>query len=211
MPTPNRFDAQRFLLTYSQVPEDTFDANQLATFLYGITGENGWVEVNREFHEDLGLHYHAIAVFTVRYRGALNSFDFRGRHPNFRVVRRGKNDLGNTRDYIRKDGVEHLQQRGVCPVYTPGDTETVERHTWGELYASKTQDEFLENAAAWFPKEFILRNTELVNFASNKYSNPSRYVPRHPTESYTLPAAADEWVADVLRQVRLINSYGGYY
>lgn len=204
MPTNNRFDAQRFLLTYSQVPADAFDANQLATFLYGIVGEDGWVEVNRELHQDLGLHYHALAVFRARYRGRLDSFDFNGRHPNFKVVRRGKSDLGKVRDYIRKDGVEHLQLRGNVPDYEPAAVEETERHCWGDLLESPTQAEFMANCALWFPKDYILRNDDLVRFAFTHYNTPSEYVPQWPRDAYTVPAAADEWVIDVLRQVPVV-------
>lgn len=196
-----RFNAQRFFLTYSAVADESITSALIANYLHLVINEpSGWIEVNRELHADGTPHYHAVVTSPVRFRGQLNAFDFRGYHPNVRAIKNGKHDLGRCRDYIRKDGIDNLESRGPYPDYVP-HAEEVERHTWGELLASANSGEFLRNCADWFPKEYILRQHDILAFAQQHYNAPSDYIPDYPRDTYIVPPAADQWVADVLGEV----------
>lgn len=196
-------DAQRFFLTYSAITVPDFNENTLADFLNG-KNHFDWAEVNHEHHQDGGDHYHAVVTFTRRYRGSMSSFDFLGIHPNIKPIKSGRLDLKRCREYIRKDGIDRLVTAGEAPEIELDDAtsvNTTERNRWGQLLDSASQQQFLDNAASWFPKEFILRHHDILAFAHQHFNSPSEYVPEFPRDSFTVPEQADEWVTQVLGEV----------
>lgn len=206
-----RLDAQRFLLTYSQVPlASELNENTLVEFLQHRSTHFVWAEANHEFHADGGHHFHAIVVFDRRYRGNMDAFDFAGIHPNIQTIKSGRADLKRCRVYIRKDGTDRLATMGDAPDIDAMHPEAVERNSWHDLLSSTTQADFMENAAAWFPKEYILKYHDMASFAQHHYNAPSDYVGQYLRESFTVPTEADDWVAQVLGEVIFVFfSYSG--
>nr|UBJ26197.1 replication-associated protein [Red panda feces-associated genomovirus] len=94
-----RFQGQCVFLTYAQA-ERIEDKQELVTFLQG-RGQPNKILVAQEFHEDGGIHYHAIVSWeTRRDIRDVRYFDLRGVHPNMQVTRKIKDVLR----YVTKDG-----------------------------------------------------------------------------------------------------------
>jgi len=197
-----KLNATRFLVTYAHTEDNAeFLGPSLATFFWEINNHVEYVAVNREYHADGGEHWHAVVSFTRRYQGAIATcFDFKGQHPNIRTLRSRKHFF-NSLDYIEKHGIEHLCTRGVLPDPTAPSTKC---NIWGDaLNDSSSVEEFMGAIQVGDPKQFCLRYFDLLAFATNRWNAPSSYVPEYPRESYTVPEAADEWVANVLGEVGL--------
>lgn len=196
--TAPKLNAKNFLVTYAQVNDTPgFNKDTLADFL-NAKPFTSYIRVNREFHADDGTHWHAVVSFSRRYQGTIaNCFDFCGKHPNIRVLRSRKHVL-NAIEYVIKDGVEHLAERGIPPY-----TDEIERCTWLDiLNESETCDDFMLAMERNFTKDFILRYFDILAFAQHRFNHPSDYVPQWPADSYVIPAAANQWLGDVLGEVR---------
>jgi len=102
-----RLNAQRFLLTYSQVSHVNVDftLNGLADYLFSkgtASAPIDWVEVCREYHEDGNPHYHAVVTFDGRYQGRVDAFNFRGINADVKPIKDSKHDLYRSRLYLVK-------------------------------------------------------------------------------------------------------------
>ena len=218
MPTP-RTNAQRFLLTWSQAND--IDADELADFLHALDDDN-WVELCQEEHTVQGIHYHAVVVFPDRFQKPLTVFDFGGRTADIQPIKNGTTDLTRARHYLRKgnrpkeeehdikthkktpcDYSAEVLDRGEVPEYS---TETG-RLSWGEiLVAAQSIDEFLLLAERHRTADFVLRHQNLRDFAAYRWSErPANYIPEWPRETYTVPAALDDWVNEVFREVSFLS------
>lgn len=199
-----RLNAQRFLVTYAHTEDNAeFLGPSLAIFLKDFPFCQ-YVAVNREFHADGGQHWHAVLYFTRRYQGVVATcFDFLGQHPNIRTLRSRKHFF-NCLDYIVKYGDAHHTTFGELPDADIGEEK---RNAWADALRDSTSAvEFMGAIEIADPKSFVLRYFDILAFANNRWNAPSSYVPEYPRESYTVPAAADQWVADVLGEVGLCLS-----
>lgn len=199
--TSPKLNAKKFLITYSRTEDNAdFLGPSLADFLYSKP-HTVYVRVNREYHADGGEHWHAIISFSRRYQGVVAScFDFLGQHPNIRVIRSRKHEF-NCLEYVVKDGDDYKVDRGVIP--DPDDPPEAKCNPWREaLENSSSVTEFMAAIEFSAPKEFVLRHFDLLAFANHRFNAPSSYVPEFQRDSFTVPEAADEWVANVLREVR---------
>lgn len=193
---PARLNAQRFFLTYAQ--SENLSAEGIAEHLEASHPDFAWCEVVREFHQDDGIHFHAVVAYKKRVQRLTSSFDLDGRHPNVLTCRKGR-DLRNRRYYLRKDLAEgeSVTSRGRCP-----DIEEAERLTWREcLEGSATQEEFTEAIRTHHTKEYILHFDAIRSFAAHHFNSPSDYQNPYPENTWFIPRQLEGWVEDVLEEV----------
>lgn len=193
---PSRLNAQRFFLTYSQSP--TLSCDAIANFLQESHPHFAWCEVVREFHQDDGIHFHAVVAYSGRIQRTTSAFDIEGRHPNILVTKRGR-QLADRRWYLRKDlgEGEEVTTRG-----TPPDIEEAERLTWYEcLHNAADKETFLENVRINYTKEYIIHHDAICSFAQAHYNPPSDYEDPFPAESWRIPEHLEDWVTNVLAEV----------
>ena len=216
-----RLNGIRYFLTYSQLNDELIDADAVADALFLLNPS--WLEVCREFHQDDGIHYHAVIVFRTRrqqqvatYFNILPSGDRPGGyHPNVKPIKNANKDLYYRRHYIRKeDKAAHDTShkdgecdytgiptvRGDAPPYS--DIDTAERDDWGAIIEeSADRSEFLERVRKSYPKDFVLKHDAILGYAASYYAQPQDYIPDYPRESYTVPPAMDAWIDEVLGEV----------
>jgi len=198
---PPRLDAKRFFLTYAQVGDT--DPEDLLAHLASVHSPL-WIELSLEHHQDGNAHIHAVIAYAQRFRGYMDCFDFAGYHPNIQVVRQGKKDLHRVRRYIRKgdDGAGDAVPlvHGEVPVY--GDAEETGGLSWGDILdVSQDSEEFKRLVRLHKPADFVLRNDAIEHFASHYYNAPQVYTPQFPADSFVVPDAVDQWMAEVFGQV----------
>lgn len=186
-----RLDAQRFLLTYSQVDVETLTPHALRDFLINKDPSPLWLEIATENHEDGGKHYHVALWFPSAYRGNYASFDVAGYHPNIQKVGRSKKDERRVRLYIRKEDTDLIQHGEVPPI-----PESTERDSWGDiLNAATSAPDFMDRLRDQYPEDYVKRYFDLFAFAQHHWSRPDSYVAEWPTAAYIrIPAAIHEWI-----------------
>lgn len=214
MPRTPRTNAQRFFLTYSQAAD--ISQSELADFIHSIAP--CWLEIVQEFHQDDGIHYHAVVCYDDRLQRPMDVFDFEGCHPNFAVIKNATTDLFARRHYLRKgprrakedehppkdhkirpcDYDTEPETRGEVPEYI----ESTGRLDWGGILAQATsRDEFLKLVRHSQPKDYVLRHDAIVKFADTQYSEPSAPEEVFPEESWVIPPELDDWVKTVFAEV----------
>lgn len=214
-----RLNGLRYFLTYAQVNDANFNCDTFADALQLL--QPSWLEIVQEHHQDDGIHYHAVIVFSSRRQQTMAYFDVGGYHPNIRSIKNGGRDLYYRRHYLRKGDLpahdtahkDHdceytteVTARGAVPPYSTVDT--AERDDWGSIVEqSVNRHEFLERIKQSYPKDFVLKNDNIEAFASKYYSQPEEYVPKYPRETYTVPAVVDEWVAECFSEVSLPGTF----
>lgn len=217
-----RLNGLRYFLTYAQSNDEQFTAVRLADILFAL--EPDFVEVAREFHQDDGIHFHAVICFPTRRQQSMAYFDVTiggvTRHPNIRPIRNAGKDLYYRRHYLRKEDKDkhdtshkdapcdytgEPEFRGTRPPYSTA--ETGERYTWGDaLESCSTRAEFMLAIRTNFPKDYILRQDALQSFAASHYTNPQAPVPTRNRADFVVPPEMDAWVEEVLGQVRLVHT-----
>jgi len=214
-----RTNGQRFFLTYSQAENAAID--ELADFLHSLAP--GWLEIVQEAHEDGGIHYHVVLCYDERFQRPLDVFDHAGYHPNILPIKNATTDLNNRRHYIRK-GAERSEAdchtikdhkrracdytiepdtRGDVPEYLP----TAGRLNWGGILdAATTADDFFALVRLNQPKDWVLRNDQVVKYAATHYKEAEEPEEVFAPESWNVPAAMDDWVKSVFAEVSFFCS-----
>lgn len=214
IPARPRLDAQRFFLTYPACGDNPeINTVSLGNFFHELPNFH-WAEISREWHRNDEPHYHCVVVFRSRVQRHMGYFDFRGKHPNIRVIRNARLDLFRCRHYIRKGQEEEhsaTHENGPCtysfepepvgavPTYViPG-----QRLSWGEILDGAIDiDTFLHGIRTHYPRDYVLRYDQVLSFAQTHFNRPYDYVPAFETEAFRVPDELDDWVTNVLRQVR---------
>jgi len=217
MPREPRTNGSRFFLTYSQATN--LDIDELADFIADIAP--CWLEIVQENHQDNGIHYHVVVCFESRLQRPLNIFDCAGYHPNILPIKNATVDLSNRRHYIRK-GAERSEEdqhtikshklkacdyviepdtRGDVPPYT---TTSGRLDFGGILATAESEAQFYELVRLHQPKEWVLRNDQIVKYGSTHYKAPVAPPKVYPAESFIVPPALDEWTAQVFSEVSFI-------
>lgn len=216
-PRVKRTDGQRFFLTYAQSAD--IDIDDLANFL-ASTGDC-WLEIVQENHQQEGIHYHVVIVYSARFRQPLDVWDFQGKHPNFAAIKNATTDLVNYRHYIRK-GAERRKEdehtvkshrtqacdyvidpdtRGTVPPYV---AETG-RLNWGGILEHATDKaSFLALVRVNQPTEWVLRNDSIVKYADKYYAPPIPAKKVYLPESWNVPPELDAWCEEVFSEVSFI-------
>lgn len=200
---PPRLDAKRFFVTWSQVGDT--DPEDLLAHL-DTTHSPLWIELALEHHQDGNAHIHAVIAFNTRFRGYMDCFDFNGYHPNIQVIRQGKKDLHRVRRYLRKGddggGDAVPLSRGEVPPY--GDTEETGGLSWGDILdLAQDAEDFKRLVRQHKCADYVLRNDAIEHFASHHFNAPQVYTPSYPADSFVVPDAVDQWVAEVFGEVSL--------
>jgi len=210
-------DGQRYFLTYAQA--NNLDIDELADFIADIAP--CWLEIVQENHQLDGIHYHVVVVFESRLRRAVTAFDCQGYHPNFIPIKNATVDLINRRHYIRK-GAERREEdqhtikshklkacdyiiepdtRGEVPPYT---TTSGRLDFGGILNTAETEEQFYQLVRLHQPKEWVLRNDQIVKYGSTHYKAPGPAPKVYPAESFITTPALDAWVTEVFSEVSFI-------
>lgn len=218
-PRAKRLDAQRWFLTYSQA--DHIDIDDLADFVHNLAP--GWLEIVQEHHQLDGIHYHIVVCYDERFQGPTTVFDFDGHHPNWKVIRNATTDLINRRHYIRKglrpeeeqhtikdhktkacDYIIEPDTRGTVPPYVT----TTGRLDWGSILREATdKDTFLSLVRINQPKEWVLRNDQILKYAERTYKPAVAAEKVYPVESWSIPPELDQWVKEVFTEVSFCESH----
>lgn len=204
-----RLDGLRYLLTYSQINVENVTSAQLADFLadrHSSSSTAIWAEVNRESHDDGGDHYHAIVIFSGRFRGRMSSFDIAGYHPNIKSIRDGGRNLRQSREYIVKHGEWDYETRGELPESDTPNFGTTKRDPWHDIVGAPTADEFMALAMSKAPREYVTRHFDLLAYCQHRYNTPGIHVPKFPPESYVVPGEINDWLAEVFGEVSTSGS-----
>lgn len=120
-------DGQRFFATWAQAAD--VDIDDLADHISNLVTFD-WLEIVQEYHQDDGIHYHAVIVFSTRYRGGMDAFDFAGHHPNIAPIKNATVDLTNYRHYIRKGLRPKEDEHTVKSHKTKACDYIIEPGTW---------------------------------------------------------------------------------
>lgn len=100
-----RINASRILITYAQAPKEWTKDLVLAHIQLKKPTTIDSIMVAKELHRDGSPHYHCLVSF-VKKIDVTNPrhFDLAGHHPNFRTIKRGKDNFFNTAEYVMKGG-----------------------------------------------------------------------------------------------------------
>lgn len=217
MPREPRTNGSRFFLTYSQATN--LDIDELADFIADIAP--CWLEVVQENHQDNGIHYHVVVCFESRLQRPLDVFDCSGYHPNILPIKNATVDLSNRRHYIRKgadrseedqhtvkshkskacDYVIEPDTRGEVPAYTT----TAGRLDFGGILAmAETEQQFYDLVRLHQPKEWVLRNDQIIKYGSTHYKAPVAPQKVYDRDSFITTPELDAWCAEVFSEVCFI-------
>ena len=213
--TPNsdtrfRVRAQRFLLTYSQLPED-FDRDGLGPHIKTcLDDEFLCITIGIEEHPNTG-GYHAHCYVDTNRTFIINDplfFDFDGVHPNIKPIRTTPH---NARDYAIKDG-EIIFDEGTPPELPSSKLSADDK--WTTIMAAGSKDEFFKAAVKAAPRDTALHFNALQSFADWKYrDNPDAYESCEMICHCEKYPALTEWVQTNLRhpspgRVKSLMMYG---
>jgi len=217
MPREARTNGARFFLTYSQAAN--LDIDELADFIADIAP--CWLEIVQENHKDDGIHYHVVVCFESRLQRPLNIFDCAGYHPNVLPIKNATVDLSNRRHYIRK-GAERSEEdqhtikshklkacdyviepdtRGDVPPYT---TTSGRLDFGGILATAESEAQFYDLVRLHQPKEWVLRNDQIVKYGSTHYKAPVAPQKVYPPDSFITTPELDAWCTEVFSQVSFV-------
>lgn len=182
---PFQFNTKKVFLTYAQCGDTTKEdaANFIATLnpLFYV--------IAIEFHADGGKHLHVVVGWASALRTRNERFfDFNGLHPNITSVR----SIARVLDYVRKDG--DWLSFGPVP-----DTERKDAKWSSLIEDSESPEDFMAEAQARFPREFVLQNEAFRAFSRNYFNSPEVYEPQHTV--FQEHEQLDFWVREVLNVV----------
>lgn len=104
----NGFQAKQVLLTYSQVEKDVmgepvFTKQELFEWIKDKFDPT-FIKVAQETHNDGGIHFHAVIRWSNKqhYRN-MNIFDYKDHHPNWKVIKHGREHWTRVLMYLDKE------------------------------------------------------------------------------------------------------------
>ncbi|KAN0085082.1 hypothetical protein V8E54_001549 [Elaphomyces granulatus] len=185
--------AQRYLLTYSQVP-DTFDRDGLGPFLRSIFEKATCITVAVEEHPTTGgYHLHsyvdASTPFVINEPSLLDWSDC---HPNIKPVRTTPH---KAYQYTLKDG-EVIFEEGEIPE-TPSKLSNDDK--WTTILEATTKEDFLKAAVDTAPRDSVLHFSSLLTFADWRYRDtPGEFIaPEYECRCESYPTLTD-WIKSCL-------------
>lgn len=103
MASGNGFQAKKILLTYSQLPIEAGSKYDLYEW-FQKKYEPAFLKVAEETHKEGGRHWHLVARWSEKkhVRG-MDGFDYKGIHPNWQVIKKGKSHWTRTLIYLEKE------------------------------------------------------------------------------------------------------------
>jgi len=185
---PFQFNSKSAFLTYPQLENIT---NESVKEDYLVFANNLKVDkycIGVEKHQDGGIHLHCFLSWTEAFRSRdAKCFDFVGNHPNIQNPR-------NRTDVIRycsKDGdfLSNIQT-------------TSSKRKYGELLTESTSiDEFCKAVETNYPRDYILYNKRIKDFATDRWKgNGTDYQSIH-TE-WSIPTELNSWVESYLSNIQ---------
>lgn len=214
-----RTNAQRFFLTWSQVPLADVDLEGLADFLYALQPTPVYIEVVHEFHQDNGHHFHAVVEFPTRVQRDLTWFNWRDRTCDIKGI--APSDIFNRRHYIRKGQrtkeEEHTPKahktaacdydlepcvRGTPPPYNAETSNG--KLTWADLVlGSATEEEFFDGVRTHFARDWVLSHDKIIGYGKKWYNKAPDFVATHQPAEFIPSPEVDAWIAEVKAKVCL--------
>jgi hypothetical protein len=194
-----RIRAQRFLLTYSNLPEE-FDWDALGPSIKALSEKSKYVVVSREIAPTTGLpHAHVFIDFGLTYIvNSPDEFDYDNHHPNIEGIRVTPHKAA---DYVKKDG-DIIYEWGTPPD-KPKSKETKDDIWKGIMDKVTTADEFIERALKRAPRDTILHFSQIQAFAQHRYGDKApEYDGADVTPHYDRYPQLKSWVEDQLHAER---------
>ena len=167
-----RIRAQRFFLTYSQIPQN-FDQSGLQNFLKEKCPNATCICAALEEHPTTGGHHIHVYLDTDE-TFIVNDprfFDFSDVHPNIKGIRVTPH---KAYEYTRKQG-NIIWEEGIAPE-APAAKKTHDEK-WHIIMEAGNKEEFLKAAERLAPRDTVLHFHSLQSYADWKYrDNPDEYV-----------------------------------
>lgn len=205
---PFRFQGSYILLTYSQVPLDHGNKQDLLTFLGGISSKPfRFCIVGHERHLESGYHYHAFIDVGRRFSFTNERrFDWSGIHPNikkpdnprgaYHYVLDPENKKLDSRCDLPCCAAGHTLQSGEEPDFA--ETERVSRSdVWRRLLDDATSAEsFLSAVRVADPYTFATRYQALDAMARSVFRQRTPYVSPYEPQDFVLPQTVEQWLLE---------------
>lgn len=133
---------------------------------------------SKESHEDGGTHYHIAIGFNDRknFTGE-RCFDISGCHPNIQATRNPREWIS----YIKKDG--DFRESGDIPG---------SKRKWSDALSATTKEEFFNVIKEVAPRDFILQNDKLLDYASRNYEKQPEF--ENETRNFQIPQELSSWI-----------------
>lgn len=163
---PFRLNAKNVFLTF---PQCDIPANEMGEHLSTLKPTR-YIKVVREKHRDGNNHLHVL----LQWIDKLNIrdqrfFDHRGHHPNIQAVR----SLPDVLDYIDKAIPD---QPSPVDVYEFGQLSLNRKiDKWMQVANATSEQEVLNAALEASPRDFVLQNDKIVEYARKKQRTVTPY------------------------------------
>jgi len=195
---PFRLNAKNVFLTYPQC--DT-SAKVAGEYLYGLKPTR-YIKVVREKHRDGNYHLHVLLQWVDKLNiREPRFFDLLGHHPNIQGVR----SLPDVHEYISKAIPDQPTEDDV---YESGEF-SANRKTdkWLAVANACTEQEVLDMALEASPRDFVLQNDKIVEYARKKARTIEEYkhdesisfhippdIIAYMTNEFTQPVGLCPWI-----------------
>jgi len=183
---PFRLNAKNVFLTY---PQCTHTANALGEHLSALKPTR-FIKVVREKHRDGNYHLHVLLQWVDKLNiRDQRFFDFRGHHPNIQAVR----SISDVHEYISKAIPDQPTDEDV---FTSGELSVNKKNDkWLMVANATTEQEVLDAALEASPRDFVLQNDKIVEYARKKARHIEPY--RHdPNITFNLPESLIAYMAN---------------
>jgi len=183
---PFRLNAKNGFLTYPRCEETP---RALGEFLKGIR-ITSYIIVVREAHRDGTHHLHVLIQWAdkVNIRNE-RIFDFRGHHPNIQAAR----DVASVHEYVLKalppnPSEDDKWEDGTISLSRKSDK-------WLRVANAATEQECIEAALEASPRDFVLQNDKILEYARKKCRTIEPY--RHdPAITFNMPESLIAYMAN---------------
>jgi len=183
---PFRLNAKNVFLTY---PRCSILPRTLGEHLESLRATT-FVEVVRETHQDGTFHLHVLLQWADKYNLRNERFfDIQNHHPNIQAVR----NVQDVHEYVRKAlPIPHtesdLWESGTISVNPKADK-------WLKVANAATEEECIQAALEASPRDFVLQNDRIIEYARKKSRRMEEYRP-DPNTRFRLPPEIIAYIAN---------------
>jgi len=174
---PFRFNAKNAFLTYAQCP---LSPESIGRHLLSLRPAI-YIHAVRETHEDGNYHVHVLVQWPTKFNVRdERKFDIEGHHPNIQSPR----DVQDVNDYISKTvaGGGTPETEWIHGTFTGKKTDEL----WRKVAEATTEAEVMQAALEASPRDYVINNDKIREFAKSKSRHVAPYVPP-PGQLFTLP------------------------
>jgi len=174
---PFRFNAKNAFITYPQCP---LDPDRVGEFIQGLRPAS-YIHVVREQHQDGNYHLHCLVQWPDKFNfREPNRFDIDGYHPNIQPAR----DVASVEEYLAK-ALPHNPT--LHDEFTYGTISGNRKDSkWRKVAEAATEDDCLAAALDASPRDFVINNDKIREFAKSKSARRIPYS-HDPAVTFQLP------------------------